>query len=304
MYNNFDSGYFISCRDVIRHPSVISAPVAYRWVLLTIMDRASFEVQEKDDHGIIISLEVGQLLCTIRQLAEWANVDKNEAERAVSRFLKVGILRQEVRHTKTLLTLTFPITYKQMKHLSETRSETKVRQDRDRNNKENKENKEKLTTTKPPPIKEMVVVFSSLENVEMAYEEKVRLCKDFCESDVNHAVNFLNSQEENFIPESMPGYLRWAAKERPLILPKKSEYPLINKTYALKRKKEIMSNPRKVEFDILNKECELCIPGARQSFVLKYEMQPIQFTKQLDEELERCGVSNGKIEDITQANEA
>lgn len=303
MFNNFESGYFTVCRDVLRHPSVVAAPVAYRWVLLTIMERASFEVQEKDDHGVTIFLEIGQLLCTIRLLAEWANVSKNEAERAVSRFLKVGILRQEVRHTKTLLTLTFPITYKQMKHLCETRSETKVRQDRDTNNKENKENKEELTTTKPPP-KKLVVVFSCLENIEMPYEEKVRFCKDFNEEDVSYAVNYLNSKEKDFIPDSMTGYLRWAAKDKPLIVANKSEYSAINKDYALKKKNEITINPRKVIFDILTEFCELCIPGAMKSFVLSYEMNPSQFIKKLEDELKSCKMNNGKIEDIKQAQEA
>ena len=123
MHNNFIQ---IS-HDIIRHPSVITAPIAQRWVLITILDRLCWDSCKQDDHGVIIDLQRNQLMFTIRQLAEWANVDKNDAERALARFSKCQILRQEVRHRKTIVTLLQGI----ISYNSETNNETKVRQERD-----------------------------------------------------------------------------------------------------------------------------------------------------------------------------
>lgn len=162
-----DSGWYVICRDIIRHPSVLSAPPAYRCVLITIIDRAAYQIEKKDDHGNEVILQVGQLLCTYRQLAEWANVSKNDVERAVSRFLRVGILRQEVRHTKSIITLLFPITYKQIKSICETESGTKVRQERDRKKqKQTSSNEEETTTTEQDDV---VVSFEEFSNTEDEY---------------------------------------------------------------------------------------------------------------------------------------
>ena len=121
------TGHYFVSREISRHPTYFSAPATYKVVLQTILDRMNFKVEKFDDHGEEITLQPGQLICTIRQLAEWANVDKNSTERAIAKFTKVKILRQEVRHKKTILTLSQEYIFAS----GETRSETKVRQERD-----------------------------------------------------------------------------------------------------------------------------------------------------------------------------
>lgn len=120
-----NSGYVRIFHDLIRSDLVLSAPVAYRWVLITIIDRVVFEKCSMDDHGKKIHLKPGQYLTTIRELADLAKVEKNDVERALKYFSE--IVRQEVRHRKTVLTILWGMKLDN----SETRNETKKRQERD-----------------------------------------------------------------------------------------------------------------------------------------------------------------------------
>lgn len=104
-----NSGYVQILHDLLRHPSVVSAPPAYRWVLITIIDHACYAPCQQDDHGILINLLPGQFLCSIRKLAELANVGRKDVEHAIERFSKIEILGQEVRHTKTVFTILWGI---------------------------------------------------------------------------------------------------------------------------------------------------------------------------------------------------
>ena len=80
-----------------------------------------------DDHGKLIDLLPGQFMCTIRQLADISNVGKNDAERALKKFVDFKIVRQEVRHTKTIITVLWGMKIQS----GETTSGTRKRQDRD-----------------------------------------------------------------------------------------------------------------------------------------------------------------------------
>lgn len=118
-------GYVQILHDLLRSDLFLDAPCAYRCVLITLLDRVVFEKQVMDDHGRKITVRPGQYLTTIRELAVLANVEKNDAERAVKYFS--GIVRQEVRHRKSLFTILWGIKLNN----SETGSETKKRQERD-----------------------------------------------------------------------------------------------------------------------------------------------------------------------------
>ena len=122
-----DNGYIQILHDLFRHPSFISAPPSYRCVLITILDRACHAPCKQDDHGVIIDLLPGQFLCTIRQLAELANVGRKDVEHAIARFSKIEILGQEVRHRKTIFTILWGIKLKS----TGTVSGTTLGQDRD-----------------------------------------------------------------------------------------------------------------------------------------------------------------------------
>jgi|KBSMisStandDraft_5_1062788.scaffolds.fasta_scaffold157680_4 DNA-binding transcriptional MocR family regulator len=121
-----NSGFVQILHDLLRHESVISAPPAYRWVLITILDRATYLPCKFDDHGFVIDLLPGQFMCTERKLAEYANVSRNDVQRAIARFVEVEILSQEVRHTKSIFTILWGVKLK----TGEPTSEPTVSQDR------------------------------------------------------------------------------------------------------------------------------------------------------------------------------
>jgi hypothetical protein len=114
-------------RDLLRDPSITSLPPSYRCVLFTLLDYACYSPCKQDDHGILIDLLPCQFMCTIRGLSDLANVGKNDAERALSKFVDLKIVRREVRHKKTIVTILWGLkqTY------TETTSETRKRQERD-----------------------------------------------------------------------------------------------------------------------------------------------------------------------------
>lgn len=123
-------GYFRIPRSISRHPTVVSAPVAYRIVLYTILDFMAFKTTVVDDHGKLITLHPGQFMISDRALAKLAGVSRNDVQRALVRFSDVKILSQEVIHRKMVITITESECCDLIKNLSEPRSEPKVSQSR------------------------------------------------------------------------------------------------------------------------------------------------------------------------------
>lgn len=124
-------------KELLLHPSFISAPHSYAKVLITIITHACYSACKMDDHGVSIDLLPGEFLCTIRRLAELSGATKKEVENALGRFSKAAILGQERRHTKTIHKILWGVKYKTM----ETALETKRRQDGDiKEEEQNKKN--------------------------------------------------------------------------------------------------------------------------------------------------------------------
>lgn len=127
-----------------------SMRMKYQKVFLTILQHASYSQKTYDIRTNLVTIGPGQLCVSIRQLVELCNegvkynddkVDKNIIERSVSLFTKFGLVRQEVRHGKCVLTITYPEIYEQFKNVSEKACETRPRLDRDINE-EREESKE------------------------------------------------------------------------------------------------------------------------------------------------------------------
>lgn len=134
-----------------------------RHVFEEIYHRAAYSIIELDDHGKMIVLHPGQLLTTFRQLSDWCNdsrpsdwcdekqpekivyFDKDFVRRLIHKLERCKKVRQEVRHIKTILTITcegFVVS-------DATGCATRVRQDCDKiatqTKKDKKEKKEKKT---------------------------------------------------------------------------------------------------------------------------------------------------------------
>lgn len=145
-----NSGYFIIPRSVTSDPRYKCAKLKYKHVLHVIFESVAFA---KTSHAIgthVINIEIGQFCVSIRGLMDLCNngviykedkVDKNVIERASRYWQTCGLVRQEVRHGKILLTITVPEFYRKEKPITETGTETKPRHDRD-TKEEDKEDKE------------------------------------------------------------------------------------------------------------------------------------------------------------------
>ena len=158
-------GFIQIPRSLLQHATVRSCPDAQFRMLICIIENAVFLPCQFDDHGKLIQVLPGQFCTTLRDLAKLANIEKNDVERGLKRFFQVEILRHEVRHTKTIITITHKDTYDLIKSYSETRSETKVRQERDKSEtqKDNVDNaeteeKKKKKLNKEKPVVEKILI--------------------------------------------------------------------------------------------------------------------------------------------------
>lgn len=145
-----NSGYFIIPRVVTSDPRYQGARLKYQKVLLALFENAAFSPTTHAIGTEIIQIQIGQFCVSERRLVEICNegvkfkedlVDKNIVHRAVHFWSKCQIVRQEVIHDKTLLTITVPEFYERTKKRSEPGSEPKVNQNRT-TKEEDKEDKE------------------------------------------------------------------------------------------------------------------------------------------------------------------
>ena len=166
-------GFIQIPRSLLDNPSVVAAPLAQRWLLITIIQYACFMPCQIDDHQVLIDLKPGDLCCSLRQLAKWAGIDKNDVERGIERFSKVKILRQEVRHRKSIISIIHLDTYDLIKSYSETPKETKVRQERDKSEtqKDNVDTADNADTEEKPKKKIQKEKVKIREWVEMTQDE-------------------------------------------------------------------------------------------------------------------------------------
>jgi len=166
----------------------------YQKVLIILLEHCCYYEQKFNINGILIQLAKGQICASYRQLMDWCNdgvsfkqdlIDKNIVERAVSLFFKIQIARHEVRHGKSIITITLPGYYEERKNQSETPSETRVRHDRDINE-ESEERKEDIAIRSDS---DMGVVggiaaaespFSNLKKKRKVTEEDFLIVKEMC----------------------------------------------------------------------------------------------------------------------------
>lgn len=156
-----DEGFVKLPRSLINDSKWKGLREKYKKVFLTILCHCSYQQRKFSILHNLVTIYPGQLCISIRGLVDLCNdgirfkedlVDKNIVERAVSLFTTLDFVRQEVRHGKTIITITFPEIYEHFQNISETASETKVRQNRDTNEerKESKEIRETIDRAKAP----------------------------------------------------------------------------------------------------------------------------------------------------------
>ena len=188
-------------RDLLRDERILALPPSYRCVLWTILDHCCFSECVKDDHGVQIFLKPGQFLCTIRHLAELANVGKKDAEHAIKKLIAFGVLGQEVGHKKSIFTILWGINfdYGGTTNGTKPKNEKKVGQDWDKLSRE--ENDQDFQKVGHKRTKEVFCcfIYSCLEKISdpsISEKEKIRITKKYSEEIVSNAVKVI--MEPNF----------------------------------------------------------------------------------------------------------
>lgn len=127
------SGFIQVPRSLLEDPRIMGAPDAYFRVFLKIIDVAAFEPREFNDHGVVLKIEVGQAAFSMRQFATECGpyISKDQVHRAIKYLIKFDFVRQEVRHRKSIITITHKDTYELILRSGATTSATRARQERD-----------------------------------------------------------------------------------------------------------------------------------------------------------------------------
>lgn len=137
-----DEGFVKLPRSLWNDPQWKSCRAKYKLVFMTLLFNASYTQKTFNISNNLVSIGPGQFCMSMRNLIDLCNegikfkedkVDKNIIERSVSLFIKIGFVRQEVRHGKSVFTITYPELYEHFQKQSETDSETIPRQHRDIN---------------------------------------------------------------------------------------------------------------------------------------------------------------------------
>ena len=145
-----DSGFTKLPRSLTEDPRWLSMRLKYQKVFLTLLRKCYFSKSKFSIDGNIIEILPGQICVSLRQLVDWCNegvvykedkIDKNIVERSVSLFFKIRIARHEVRHGRSVITITIPGYYEENKNETETPTETQPRHNRD-SKEDDKEEKE------------------------------------------------------------------------------------------------------------------------------------------------------------------
>ncbi len=155
---NFMSNGFIKLpRSLFTDPLWKELSPHCQMIFLEILSHVCYSPQKFLDHGKIIELEPGQICTTIRAIQKWCgpHFSKNDVERSIKQLILCQFLRQEVRHIKSIITISHTETYDYLVNNVETGNETRLRQDRDKietqNKKDKKEKKEKEELHPLPP---------------------------------------------------------------------------------------------------------------------------------------------------------
>lgn len=125
------SGYFSLPRSFTRDPLWIELPLSYQNVFLVILDHVCWEPRKFDDHGVILDLQPGQICTTERDLAKKCHksVTNVIVHRSIDKFKKHRFLKQEVKHVKSVLSITDKRLYDLIIHDYEAVSASGLKQD-------------------------------------------------------------------------------------------------------------------------------------------------------------------------------
>jgi len=124
------TSYFRIPRSLTRNPLWLDLPPAYQHVFMVILDHVVFKETTFDDHGHIITLKPGQLCMSEREILTHCSkyISRIEIQRSIKKLILYKIVSQEVRHRKSIITITHKETYDLILNASEPISEPNLSQ--------------------------------------------------------------------------------------------------------------------------------------------------------------------------------
>jgi hypothetical protein len=122
-------------RSLFTDPLWIKLSPECQLVFIQILSRVCYLPQKFDDHGTIIDLKIGDVCTTFRDMEKWFNhkdFSRTKIERCIKKLILCRFCGQQVRHIKSIVSITHKETYDLLIKYNETRSGTGLRQDRDK----------------------------------------------------------------------------------------------------------------------------------------------------------------------------
>lgn len=140
-----NEGFIKLPRSLLKDPLWKDLPLSYQHVFLVILEHVCYRPQKFDDHGHIIELQIGQMCASLREIRKLCGkyIKLWDVERGIDKLILCQFVRQEVRHRKSIITITHLDTYNIILNECATTSGTNLRQTCDINKEVKKEKKEK-----------------------------------------------------------------------------------------------------------------------------------------------------------------
>ncbi len=182
-------------------------------IFIEILARVCYSPQKFLDHGKIIELEPGQICTTIRAIQKWCgpHFSKNDIERSIKQLILCGFLRQEVRHVKSIITISHTETYDYLLNNVETGNETRLRQDRDKIETQNKKDKKDKKVKEEEKVKkEEIPKIAFREFVALTQEQYDKHLSTYGQAFFDSMLDALDvwrgGKKEEYLKELGPDY--------------------------------------------------------------------------------------------------
>ncbi len=126
------SGFFKVPRSLFKDPFWITVSAKYKMFFITLLELVCYAPQKFNDNGQIISLEIGQVCITERELVNvlGKGYNKTFVRRALDFFRRSQKTDHKVDHRKTIITIIDPEICELMKNKSGPRNGPKTDQER------------------------------------------------------------------------------------------------------------------------------------------------------------------------------
>lgn len=288
------SPFFPFPRSLWKDDAYLELTATQRDIFTMLMELACWKACTQDDHGVKILLQPGQMLITLRELQRKGPDDytKSTYEYALSVLEKRGFCRQDCRHLKTVITITYSGCYMHSKENSQTGLQTDYRQDTDIKEEYKNLNLDKKSAGASPMV-------NLKPNVTMTQDQHAELLAKFGSAKLERLATrmHLYKNSRGFSCECDFSELQlWDEKDQARVSGKLKEdpQPTNNKELALKILKPIVFNHGKCRggYDVNNKQVTIDYKPGEFSPLEHFELNLSEhgFDQQLSNRLRKWGL--------------